>query len=81
MAKFTLIDETAYPLDTLKEIETAEQALRDAGHTSAAVYVGDPGCPDAYRLRDETLHLPATAPEGVDSDDGARAVASIYARD
>mgnify|MGYP000166779489 CR=1 FL=1 len=37
-----------YPIDTAEQIAVARAALREAGLDKAAVYAGDPECPDSY---------------------------------
>ena len=37
-----------YPIDTAEQIVVACAALREAGLDKAAVYAGDPECPDCY---------------------------------
>lgn len=47
---FIIIDEQVFATDTTEEIAEAKAALRDAGLTSAPVYVGEAdGLGDSYR--------------------------------
>jgi hypothetical protein len=43
-----LMEGAAYPIDTDEQIEAAREAMRKAGLNQAAVFAGDPNCPDSY---------------------------------
>lgn len=60
MSQFILIntgaeDSTPYPLDSVEQIEAAQDAMREHGMDSAPVYVGDPDDPDSYRAGHDLL--------------------------
>lgn len=47
---YILIDDVVYPVDTWTQIESAKEALSEAGLTKAQVWAGCPDCPDTYRV-------------------------------
>jgi hypothetical protein len=45
---YILINDQAYPVDTIEQTEDAADALRGADIAYAVIYVGDPEDPDSY---------------------------------
>lgn len=54
--QYVVVDEVAYPIDDLDEIEAAEAAMRAAGVTTTPVLVGNVDGPDSY-LSGATLRV------------------------
>lgn len=46
---YVMIQEEIFPIKTLTDIATAQEAMRAAGLDESPVYVGDPACPDRYK--------------------------------
>lgn len=48
MSTYVVIEDVAYPTNSVEEIENVQMVLESLGMASTPVYCGDPNSPDSY---------------------------------